>query len=96
MCVCKEDVGTLKLNLKLKLKAFEKVLQNTHMELVASKRNVWQGLQQQVSLVLMTLDFQPLGLLNGQIEAFRQVPGALRGEFHADPAPDVRAFASFC
>jgi len=38
--------------------AFREVLRAVHTELVSSKRNVWDRIQQQVSLVLMTLDFQ--------------------------------------
>eukprot|EP00931_Biecheleriopsis_adriatica_P004222 TRINITY_DN105924_c0_g1_i1.p1 TRINITY_DN105924_c0_g1~~TRINITY_DN105924_c0_g1_i1.p1 ORF type:complete len:1007 (-),score=237.50 TRINITY_DN105924_c0_g1_i1:22-2613(-) len=37
---------------------FREVLRHVLTELVASKRNVWDRIQQQVSLVLMTLDFQ--------------------------------------
>eukprot|EP00439_Symbiodinium_sp_Y106_P078718 s212_g17.t1 len=37
---------------------FRELLRNVLTELANSKRNVWQSLQQQVSLVLMTLDFQ--------------------------------------
>lgn len=69
-------------------------MQNTHMELVASKRNVWQGLQQQeprkrsslsvveVSLVLMTLEFQPFGLPNGHKEpSFGRFPALSEENF---------------
>jgi len=38
--------------------AFREVLRAVHTELVSSKRNVWDRIQQQVSLVLMTLEFQ--------------------------------------
>lgn len=39
-------------------KRFREVLRDVLTELNASKRNVWQHISQQVSLVLMTLDFQ--------------------------------------
>eukprot|EP00438_Fugacium_kawagutii_P001995 Skav203959 [mRNA] locus=scaffold1035:148851:158840:+ [translate_table: standard] len=48
----------------------QQLLRHVHTELVASKRNVWQNLQQQVSLVLMTLDFQYPALSE---ESFMQI-----------------------
>eukprot|EP00434_Breviolum_minutum_P023815 symbB.v1.2.021008.t1/scaffold1777.1/size101761/3 len=50
--------------------SFRELLSHVHTELVSSKRNVWQGLQQQVSLVLMTLDFQYPALSE---ESFMQI-----------------------
>eukprot|EP00435_Cladocopium_sp_Y103_P040851 s1308_g11.t1 len=50
--------------------SFRELLRHVHTELVASKRNVWQSLQQQVSLVLMTLDFQYPALSE---ESFMQI-----------------------
>lgn len=37
---------------------FREVLRDVQSELVASKRNVWEHISQQVSLVLITLEFQ--------------------------------------
>lgn len=50
--------------------SFRELLRHVRTELVASKRNVWQSLQQQVSLVLMTLDFQYPALSE---ESFMQI-----------------------
>ncbi|CAJ1345104.1 unnamed protein product [Effrenium voratum] len=49
---------------------FRELLKHVHTELINSKRNVWHGLQQQVSLVLLTLDFQYPALTE---ESFMQI-----------------------